>query len=301
MDKDVYVFDLYGTLVDIRTDEDDPGLWRAMAAEYAAECAAYGADELRAAYDRLVQDEIDVLWARCREELSGRVLLKGEEDRGDESNLDCRENSGECSGLDCWESFGAGGRLDCREKPGEWDGLDLRHLPREYVEPSLRRVFERLFEVKGVAVGPDVVSRIGWRFREISTRKLRLYEGAAEVLAELGRRGHRVYLLSNAQDVFTRPELEKLGISGAFQGIILSSEVGVKKPARQIFELLCRRFDVDPARAVMVGNDPVCDMAAAAEAGMHGVYIHTEQSPAGPVRLPRGCRQIRRIGELTGE
>ncbi len=34
-----YIFDLYGTLLDIRTDEDDPLLWDRMAALYSC-CGA---------------------------------------------------------------------------------------------------------------------------------------------------------------------------------------------------------------------------------------------------------------------
>ena len=41
------IFDLYGTLVDIRTDEDAPGLWAAMADYYRAQGCDYDAAGLR--------------------------------------------------------------------------------------------------------------------------------------------------------------------------------------------------------------------------------------------------------------
>ena len=45
-----YLFDLYGTLVDIHTDEGKAAFWKRLAAYYSAHGAAYHDAELRAAY-----------------------------------------------------------------------------------------------------------------------------------------------------------------------------------------------------------------------------------------------------------
>ena len=45
-----YVFDLYGTLVDIHTDEDDKKLWTALAKFYSKQGANYTAKEIHADY-----------------------------------------------------------------------------------------------------------------------------------------------------------------------------------------------------------------------------------------------------------
>ena len=45
-----YVFDLYGTLVDIHTDEDDAKLWKALAKFYDRQGAYYTAKEIHADY-----------------------------------------------------------------------------------------------------------------------------------------------------------------------------------------------------------------------------------------------------------
>ena len=51
------VFDLYGTLIDIRTDEEDPALWNKAAAFYSSKCTPYDGKELRETYLSLVQEE----------------------------------------------------------------------------------------------------------------------------------------------------------------------------------------------------------------------------------------------------
>lgn len=52
-----YIFDFYGTLADIRTDEEDPGLWEKMAQIYTALGACYGGEELRHAFRKLEEEE----------------------------------------------------------------------------------------------------------------------------------------------------------------------------------------------------------------------------------------------------
>ena len=50
-----YVFDLYGTLVDIRTWEDDEKLWEKMCLFFGYYDAKYNPDELQKAYGKLVK------------------------------------------------------------------------------------------------------------------------------------------------------------------------------------------------------------------------------------------------------
>ena len=49
-----YLFDFYGTLVDIRTDEDDPILWLYLSHIYAAYGADYQPEDLKKKYGQLV-------------------------------------------------------------------------------------------------------------------------------------------------------------------------------------------------------------------------------------------------------
>ena len=52
-----YIFDLYGTLIDINTDEWNDDLWKKIAILYAYKGAHYTYDELNEEYGRLVQAE----------------------------------------------------------------------------------------------------------------------------------------------------------------------------------------------------------------------------------------------------
>ena len=52
-----YIFDLYGTLIDINTDEWCDDLWKKMAILYGYKGSHYTYDELNSEYGRLVELE----------------------------------------------------------------------------------------------------------------------------------------------------------------------------------------------------------------------------------------------------
>ena len=127
-------------------------------------------------------------------------------------------------------------------------------------------------------------------------------QGAKKTLEGLRKRGARLYLLSNAQSCFTVPELRSLDLlDGVFDGIFLSSDFGVKKPAAAFFNAALERADLSASEILMVGNDPAADICGAASVGMESRYIHTWQSPPRGLFLPESCREIVSLEELLEE
>ncbi len=213
------IFDLYGTLVDIHTDERSPRLWVRMAELYGRSGALFQPGELRESYFRFV----------------------GELEGGEQLRQDAHE---------------------------------------AHPEIQVEQVFRQLYAEKGVEASDELIRRTGLAFRKHSTDYLRLYEGAAELLRLLRARGCGVWLLSNAQSLFTRWELERLGLDGLFDGMYLSSDYSCKKPDRRFFQALLQERGIDPGQAVMIGNDGVCDIQGARSVGLSTVYIRSNLSPA---------------------
>ena len=232
-----YIFDLYGTLVDIHTDETKPSFWRRMALLYSLQGASYAPEALHTAYLLAVADEIDF-----------------------------------CA-------------------------VQRPTVVKAHIEPDILRVFESLYAQKGVTASPEKVMDTALFFRTLSIQHLRLYPDAGNVLHTLRERGRGVYLLSNAQAAFTVPELKKLGLFSCFDGMVLSSDAGIKKPDEAIFEYLLSKYGLRPETCVMIGNDVEADMFGAASAGLAGCYIHTNLSPDRRP-LPAACREIDRLSDL---
>ena len=67
-----------------------------------------------------------------------------------------------------------------------------------------------MFQKKGVQADIELAIHAGQFFRILSTEYIRLYDGAKELLAALRETGKKVYLLSNAQRIFTAYELKLL-------------------------------------------------------------------------------------------
>ena len=199
-----FVFDLYGTLVDIRTNERPAAFWRAV----------------------------------CRELGTSRLFWR----------------SVKCEYLSL-----------CRaKKRSDEHEIDLIEVFREMLKKRGRTEND----AGGLALA----------FREASTEKLQLFGGVKDMLISLREAGAGVYLLSNAQSCFTRHEIELLGLDTLFDGIIISSEVGVKKPSPKIFHIAFERFGISPGDSVYVGNDLRDDVLGATTVGMRTAYIQTEQS-----------------------
>jgi len=217
------IFDLYGTLVDIHTDERQPQLWEKLAAWYREQGADYMPEELQEAYFRTVRQ---------------------------------MENS----------------------------GVPLRGDAHEaHPEIRIEFAFQSLYREKGVDASLELAVRTGERFRNASLDYIRLYRGAEELLKALRSNGQRVWLLSNAQHIFTSYELHMLGIETLFDGIYLSSDYGCKKPDRRFFELLLKEREITPESAIMIGNDGVCDIQGARSVGLSTFYIRSNISPREPL------------------
>lgn len=221
------IFDLYGTLVDIHTEEDDT-VWEKTAIYVGFYGAHYTGPELKQAFQDAMQQ---------REAAAGQ--------------------SYEC-----------------------------------FPDIPFEQVMAQLFRAKGVTCDTQTLGvNAAQFFRILSMEYIRLYPNVLEALARLREQGCRLWLLSNAQHVFTAYELRHLGLGKQLDGIYLSSDYGCRKPDLRFYRALLETENLDPANCLMIGNDRETDIAGAKAAGMATLYLHTnltpsDQLPADPGKLP---------------
>ena len=166
-------------------------------------------------------------------------------------------------------------------------------------EIDLGVLFGQLFQEAGAEADERTVGDFARTFRLLSIKRLRCFPGVPGMLDALHGAGKRVYLLSNAQALFTRPELTLLGLDKKLDGSLLSSEAGRKKPDAAFYRMLMEAYDLEPAQTVMVGNDDRCDCWGAHNAGLDSFYVSTWQSPPLGGPLPENCRVLPKIADLT--
>jgi putative hydrolase of the HAD superfamily len=99
--------------------------------------------------------------------------------------------------------------------------------------------------------------------------------------------GGRRLVYTNSSALHTEMVLGRLGMRDLFEAVhdIAAAEY-VPKPFPESLDALCRRYDVDPARAVMV-DDISRNLAPAAARGMATVWLETDAEwatadPLGP-------------------
>ena len=155
-----------------------------------------------------------------------------------------------------------------------------------HAEIQLDFVFEQLFLNKGIAPNRQLIETVGNVMRILSRDYLKLYDGVMDFLASLKQKGKGVYLLSNAQRLFTESELKVLGIYDLFDGIYISSDKGIKKPSPEFMEMLLAEYNLDKSESIMIGNDCSSDIAVANACGMDSLFIHANISPPLPKEIP---------------
>ena len=122
----------------------------------------------------------------------------------------------------------------------------------------------RLSEYSGVTIGhAGIIERL--------FETLELEEDMFELVRRARAGGRKTALLSNSwgMKLYPRDRLDEL-----FDVIVISGEVGLRKPDPEIFALTVEKLDLEPGECVFVDDHPG-HLSAAREAGMTTV-LHRE-------------------------
>ena len=177
-----------------------------------------------------------------------------------------------CTGSGLKETFS--GAMSAREAKAGQTYECFPDIPFE-------EVMSQLFRDGGVEENTDSLGfQAAQLFRICSIEYIRRYPHVREALATLRKAGCRLWLLSNAQRVFTAYELKLLELDALFDGIYISSDYQCRKPDIRFFQALLKEQHLDPSRCLMIGNDRNTDIAGARNAGLDTLYMHTQLTPA---------------------
>ncbi len=121
-------------------------------------------------------------------------------------------------------------------------------------------------------IGP-MAMRLNEIWREAIATRIIIPE-ARETVLKLHNRGYRLALVSNTTSSIDSPRaLEREGLTGYFDAIILSCVVGRRKPGPDILLRATACLNVDPSRCAYVGDRPEWDVVAARRAGFKKTII----------------------------
>ncbi|MBW2065415.1 MAG: HAD family hydrolase [Deltaproteobacteria bacterium] len=126
----------------------------------------------------------------------------------------------------------------------------------------------------GYSVGPDdpVIGRAVDAYFSAFFPHCHLVPGTLEMLQSL-KRDYPLGLLSNFTHApAARKILDLLGLTPLFEVILISGEMGFRKPHPRVYETLVSCFGVAPGETLYVGDDPVPDIIGAERAGLQPVW-----------------------------
>lgn len=163
----------------------------------------------------------------------------------------------------------------------------------EHVMAILRALDRRLAET----AGHDLMEALVQAYARPALLVPPAFDASARsALARLRADGITLALISNTMrtpGATLRQVMDRAGLLACFTHTAFSDELGVRKPAPEIFLRTLECIGADPSSVVHVGDDPVLDVAGARGAGLRVVQV-----------LGRGARSAavapdRSIGELA--
>ena len=105
---------------------------------------------------------------------------------------------------------------------------------------------------------------------------LSLREGAKKLLEKAVKYG-KVGLLSNfTYSPVVYSSLRQFGVSKYFNTVVVSHEIGWRKPSKHIFNDTLSKLQVNASEAVYVGDNPVEDIKGAKDAGLRTVFVSSQ-------------------------
>lgn len=137
--------------------------------------------------------------------------------------------------------------------------------------------------------------------RGLSREYLRALSGRGDLLPGSRRllralRGRKLAVVTNGIDRVQRSRLRASGLDAHFEVVVTSERAGYRKPDPRLVQDALRRLRIAPEDALMIGDDPRSDGAAAHGAGVRFAWVGADRasdSNGTPVHW-----RVRDLGEL---
>lgn len=149
------------------------------------------------------------------------------------------------------------------------------------------KVNHKIIETYHVRLTPEQMQNLLY---ENSTRFACLMPYALETLKVL-RSDYRISLITNGASVLQRGKIRGTGINAYLDDVLISEEIGLRKPMPEIYALCCSRLGIEPKEVLHVGDNQALDYEGPRKAGMDALLC-------GNIQMERGVHSISNLKEL---
>lgn len=163
-----------------------------------------------------------------------------------------------------------------------WTDFERGKITAEALRPKR---FSDLFQALNIK-NIDAV-QFGQQYLANLVKASTAYDGVLELLQSLKEAGYLMSIVTNGLKEVQRPRLAKLGMTDFFDNIIVSDEIGSKKPELAFFEYVYQTIPNPPAKSeiLMIGDGINSDIRGGRDFGVptcwnaHGQINNTDIVP----------------------
>ena len=139
--------------------------------------------------------------------------------------------------------------------------------------------------------------RLNDKYLSLLAEQTQIVDGAEELLQYLSKK----YLIGILSNGFLNVQYRKLygtALHKYVQRMVVSDEIGVQKPDKQIFDYALQEVGADVAEVVLVGDNPDADIKGAVQAGWRTIYFDRKDKGITEVMPNAIVRDLREIKGL---
>ena len=158
-----------------------------------------------------------------------------------------------------------------------------------------RRIIEKAMLLSGI--GESDAARLSVEAMEVflvARNEIEFHEGAMEAIIELSDRFVLGALTNGNADI------DRLGLRPYFSFSFSAEEVGAPKPAPDLFEHALSHTQVSADEMIYVGDNPVLDIDAANNLGLHTIWINNGQRVPGKTTADVTIDHVRDLTDAVG-
>jgi len=124
----------------------------------------------------------------------------------------------------------------------------------------------------------ELAKKLSIKFNEERRKRHILFPEAGRVLDKLSN-NYRMGLITNGTPDLQWEKINDSNIKKYFEKIIISGEVDVRKPKKEIFEYAFNYFKEPKKNYIMIGNSLKSDISGALNAGIKSIWINRNNEP----------------------
>ncbi|MNI53081.1 Pyrimidine 5'-nucleotidase YjjG [compost metagenome] len=119
-----------------------------------------------------------------------------------------------------------------------------------------------------------------------------------ETLDACKKEGYKLGIITNGYSHLQYRKIDLLELRHFFDAIIVSGDLGIKKPDERIYRIALERLGASAEETVIVGDHPVNDIWGAAQLGIRGIWLLRNHKWNEELQGGKPWKEINELNEL---